>query len=89
MKRNLHSPAATRRATRPMAEHDALPVPLRRFAAQAALPWSAGSLRRLWRRALAEEGSEQAALARLARAEAAMLRAEARSIWGPDYPGLT
>lgn len=57
-----------------MAEFDRLPPTARRWLAQAALPWSARSVRRLWGRALRDaDGDEAAALARLDRAEAARL----------------
>jgi hypothetical protein len=71
--RNLRStlPARIRRA--PMAEFDRLPPDLRRWLAQAALPWSAASALRLWRRALTEGGDPMLALARLDRAERATL----------------
>lgn len=86
MRRNLNSPRARWRRGDPMAAHDRLPPPLRVWAAGAALPWSAPSLRRLWDRALAETGCPQAALARLAAAERARLAAEARLVWGGAYP---
>lgn len=86
MTRNLTSPRARWRAANPMAEHDRLPSALRHWAAQAALPWSARSLRRLWARALRETGSQEAALARLSVAEAATLRREAAAVWGRAYP---
>jgi Family of unknown function (DUF6525) len=53
----------------PMQAFDSLPAPLRRWLAQAALPWSAQSALRIWRRA----GGGAAALDRLTRAETAML----------------
>ena len=84
--RNLTSPRARWRAINPMAAHDGLPAPVRAWAAQAALPWSAASLRRVWARALAETGSPRAALARLTAAETATLRKEAPKVWGSDYP---
>ncbi len=69
-----------------MSAHDALPAALRQWLHQAALPWSARSALRLWKRAMAETGDPQAARARLARAEARLLARDARVIWGPDYP---
>ena len=56
-----------------MAEFDRLPPDLRRWLAQAALPWSAASALRLWRRTLTEGGDSMLALARLDRAERATL----------------
>lgn len=52
-----------------MAVFDRLPPPLRRWLAGAALPWSPRSAARVFARALADTGSEDAALARLDRAE--------------------
>ena len=84
--RNLSSPRARWRHTDPMAAYDRLPGPLRRWAAEAALPWSAASLLHLWRRAIAETGCAQAACARLTRAERSALSREARQVWGPSHP---
>ncbi|MEP4197083.1 MAG: DUF6525 family protein [Aliishimia sp.] len=42
---------ARRRAGQPMHTYDSLPVPLRRWLAQAALPWSPSSAKRIWMRA--------------------------------------
>ena len=84
--RNLVSPRARWRSGDPMAAHDSLPPPLRAWACQAALPWSARSLRRLWSRALADSGCPQAALTRLSAAEHAMLRREAPTVWGDAHP---
>jgi hypothetical protein len=88
MTRNLTSPQARWRRTNPMRDHDALPAPLRAWAAQAALPWSARSLRRAWEKSLAATGCPKAALHRLAAAEAATLAREAPQVWGPCYPSL-
>lgn len=59
----------------PMAAHDRLPPPARLWATQAALPWSAASVARIWARACARGGTE-AALAALDAAEARMLARE-------------
>ena len=58
-----------RRRGDPMRAYDRLPAPLRRWMAQAVLPWSPASCLAIWRRA----GSEAEALIRLERAERAML----------------
>ncbi|WP_245298753.1 DUF6525 family protein [Pseudotabrizicola sediminis] len=84
--RNLTSPRARWRSSNAMAAHDRLPAPLRAWAAEAALPWSATSLRKLWSRALQETSCPDAALARLSAAERASLRREAVRVWGGDYP---
>ena len=78
MARNLQSGfARRRRARRGMEEYDSLPAPLRGWLAQAALPWSARSARRLWRRAVTRSGGDIAqALARLDAAEARHLARE-------------
>lgn len=86
MTRNLAASRIRWRRGNPMARHDSLPPPLRRWLIHAALPWSATSLLRLWQRALRETGSESAALLRLAQAEQAMLRREAPRIWGKGHP---
>ena len=44
----------TRRTGDPMKTFDALPSPLRKCLAEAALPWSPASVRRIWSRSLAE-----------------------------------
>lgn len=77
MGRNLASPRARWRHGNPMAAHDRLPPALRRWLIHAALPWSADSALRLWRRARAAGLTEAEAVERLARAERATLRAEA------------
>lgn len=63
-----------RRRGDPMQMYDGLPAPLRRWMAGAALPWSPVSCLKIWRAA----GSAEEALARLERAERAMLAQESR-----------
>ena len=53
----------------PMAAYDRLPPELRRWLAEAALPWSAASVLRVWHRA----GDPARALARLSALEAGQL----------------
>lgn len=77
MSGNLRAGLRLRARTDPMAAFDTLPPAARFWVAQAVLPWSAHSVRRIWRRALRETGSEAQALARLRRAEAMTLRREA------------
>ena len=50
---NLGSTALKRRrrATNPMMTHDTLPQPLRSWLAEAALPWSPKSCKRIWDKA--------------------------------------
>ncbi|MDP2580993.1 DUF6525 family protein [Shimia thalassica] len=73
--RNLSTALSGRRSQNPMREFDALPPELRRWLAQAALPWSARSVRKIWRKGL-QEGGVPAALARLSAAEVATLSKE-------------
>ena len=83
---NLTSPRARFRAIDPMAAYDRLPVDLRLWLAEAALPWSAASVLRLWKRALSETGCTSAARERLAHAERKTLAREAARVWGAAYP---
>lgn len=70
-----------------MRDYDRLPPALRRWLAEAALPWSAPSVRRAWTRALAAcDGCEKQALARLSRAEARLLARDAPKVWGTLVP---
>lgn len=61
------------RQSDPMAAFDALPPPLRRWLAQAALPWSPASCRHLWHKARRAGASVDEALTSLSRAEARIL----------------
>ncbi len=58
-----------RRNGNPMQAYDALPSPLRQWLAQAALPWSPASVKRVWTRARAKGQSVEHALQTLALAE--------------------
>jgi len=58
-----------RRKGDPMQTYDALPDPLRQWLAQARLPWSPLSAKRIWLRALANGHSIESALQTLSRAE--------------------
>ena len=89
MRRNLRSGFARRaRAGQALEAYDGLPAPLRRWLAQAALPWSPRSARRLWGRALDESGGDVAqALARLDAAEARQLAREPVTGPGPARRG--
>mgnify|MGYP001412509147 CR=1 FL=1 len=86
MNRNLSSPRVRLRANNPMAAYDRLPPDLRAWLAEAALPWSAASVLRLWQRALRETGCPKQSTARLSEAEAKTLAKDAVSVWGPAYP---
>ena len=74
MASNLSSPLCNRRLRDPMRDYDRLPPELRQWLAQAALPWSPQSAKRIWHRA----GGGRSALDKLAAAEAATLQKEER-----------
>lgn len=86
---NLSSPRARWRRADPMAAYDRLPPDLRSWLAEAALPWSAASVHRLWQRALRETGCARAARERLSAAEAKTLAREAAAVWGKSHPIAT
>ncbi|MGJ8627433.1 MAG: DUF6525 family protein [Sulfitobacter sp.] len=71
MTRNLGKTTLKRRqrAVDPMTAYDALPPLLRGWLAEAALPWSPASCRRIWRAARAKGDDDAATIARLDRAE--------------------
>ncbi|TMV13239.1 DUF6525 family protein [Arenibacterium halophilum] len=69
MRRNVSTTLRRRLRGDPMQAYDALPRPLRLWLAQAALPWSPVSCRRIWARARAEGASHDDILDRLDRAE--------------------
>ncbi|WP_415405264.1 DUF6525 family protein [Tateyamaria sp. SN3-11] len=56
-----------------MRSYDALPAPLRNWLAQATLPWSPASARRVWNRACAKGLSAEDALSLMSQAEARTL----------------
>lgn len=86
-KANLRTSLRRARCTAPMARYDRLPPELRRWLAQAALPWSPKSCLRLWHRCLIKShGDVKAAEERLYLAEQKMLRRDAAQIWGEHYP---
>ena len=88
MTRNLKTSLKPRRRARnPMAEFDRLPKEPRAWLAQAQLPWSATSIKRLWSKALSEHaGDANAALAYLDHCEAAKMKKDAPRVWGTSYP---
>ncbi|MCA3438384.1 MAG: hypothetical protein INF48_13825 [Rhodobacter sp.] len=71
--RNLRSTLRARHREAPMVAYDRLPPELRRWLADAALPWSPASALRLWQRALRDRCDLKSALARLDLAERATL----------------
>lgn len=82
MTRNLGATSLRRknRNADPMRSYDALPVPLRRWLAQACLPWSPASARRLWNRACAKGLNAEDALAALSKAEKRTLARDRHAI---------
>ncbi|MEM6304784.1 MAG: DUF6525 family protein [Pseudomonadota bacterium] len=82
MARNLgqSSLRKRRRARDPMGHFDGLPAPLRRWLAQAALPWSPSSAQRLWRAARARGLSAQEAIDHLSQTEARMLARDRHTV---------
>ncbi len=75
MIRNLGSTSLRRkrRSADPMRSYDALPVPLRRWLAEASLPWSPASAHRVWCRACKRGLSPEDTLVVLSQAEARTL----------------
>ncbi len=71
MSRNLGESALRRkrRCGDPMAAFDRLPAPLRQWLAQAALPWSPASARRIWLKSRAKGLSPEEILRALSQAE--------------------
>lgn len=62
-----------------METFDGLPAPVRLWVAQAALPWSPASVRRIWSKSRAKGLSDDEALARLNQAEARTLARDRQS----------
>lgn len=84
---NLRTSLRRRVCTNPMARYDRLPPELRRWLAQAALPWSPRSSLKLWHRCLKKsQGDIAVAEKRLYLAEAKMLKKDSVKTWGEDYP---
>ncbi|MEL6620570.1 MAG: DUF6525 family protein [Pseudomonadota bacterium] len=82
MTRNLGATTLRRkrRSADPMRSFDALPAPLRRWLAQANLPWSPASVRRIWNRACARGLTPEDALSILSRAEARTLARDRHAV---------
>ncbi|MGR3782773.1 MAG: DUF6525 family protein [Albimonas sp.] len=79
--------ARRRRRGDPMDGYDRLPRELRRWLAQAALPWSPRSCLRLWRAELRRAGGDPVLAAeRMSRIETRRLAADAASVWGRAHP---
>lgn len=68
-----------RRSGDPMDAFDGLPAPVRQWVAQAALPWSPASVRRIWSKSRAKGLSAEEALQSLTHAEARTLARDRQS----------
>lgn len=68
-----------RRSGDPMAAFDGLPAPLRQWLAEAALPWSPASARRIWARSRARGLTPEQTLLSLSLAEARTLARDRQS----------
>jgi hypothetical protein len=72
-----------------MQAYDALPADLRQWLADAVLPWSAESARRVWAKALkSARGDRQAAQAALSALERKRLKRDVARVWGKAHPFL-
>ncbi|MCJ8140934.1 DUF6525 family protein [Falsirhodobacter halotolerans] len=87
MRRNLVT-SLRRRGTGSMEGYDRLPPDVRAWLAGAALPWSARSALRIWRRAMADRPCPHHARACLCAAEARMLARDAPTVWGVNHPSV-
>ncbi len=85
-RRNLRTSLGRRASGDPMTRFDGLPPELRRWLATAALPWSASSALRLWRRAMAECACPDHARTCLCAAEERSLARDAPHVWGTTHP---
>ncbi len=62
-----------------MEDYDGLPAPVRKWVAEAALPWSVTSVRRIWSKSRAKGLSAEETLQSLAHAEARTLARDRQS----------
>lgn len=81
MNRNLGQTSLRRKRRNddPMKTFDGLPAPVRQWVADAALPWSPTSVRRIWSKSRAKGLSDDEALALLRQAEARTLARDRQS----------
>ena len=84
MQANLASSLRRRAST--MHDYDRLPPELRAWLAQAALPWSVTSVRKLWAQAKRRHPTPDAALRHLTQVEQRALYRDAPHIWGTLPP---
>jgi hypothetical protein len=87
--RNCSTSLKRRARSDTMLAYDLLPPDLRRWLAEAVLPWSAASVRRAWRKAMTSaQGDRQAARAALNSLERRRLEKDVARIWGASHPFL-
>jgi len=75
-----------RKSRHPMNDFDALPPELRKWVSEAMLPWSAHSVRKSFRKAIAKTGDPQRALEELDALQTTLIAKDSRRIWGAEYP---
>lgn len=71
-----------RKSRDPMDDFDALPPELRKWVSQAILPWSAHSVRKSFRKAIAKTGDPQQALAELDRIQSRLVERDSTRLRG-------
>jgi hypothetical protein len=77
-----------RQSRDPMRDYDRLPVELRRWLAQAVLPWGTRSAMRAFERAMRRTGDVAQALAELDRVQQSLIAKDARQVWGDTHPAV-
>lgn len=78
-----------RRQNDAMREYDRLPPLLRKWLADAVMPWRPGSVRRAYLSALRRTQNPNLALCELDRLEARLVAKDAIHVWGPAHPAST
>ena len=70
-----------------MSAFDSLPEPVRRWLAEASLPWNPRSVARVWAKMIRKQrGDVQAALNAMQAIEGRLLTRDAPKVWGNGYP---
>ena len=88
MRRNVSTSLRRRRRPDPMQAYDDLPRSLRAWMAQAALPWSPASCRRIWVKARAKGARPEDILDRLEKAERTALSNDRLSCTATNFTSL-
>lgn len=70
----------------PMRAYDSLPTDLRAWLSNAALPWSARSVKRAYDKAMSKTGNRALAFQELDRLQARLIAKDASQIWGQNHP---